>query len=72
VKYGLWENGKRLKWFDEQSIMLINQHTFDYTTLFTEQQSITLVQPKANFTVPPEFELGLATIKRVLNVPLNY
>ena len=32
VKYGLWENGKRLKWFDEQSIKLINQLTLDYAT----------------------------------------
>lgn len=25
IKYGLWEGGKRSKWFDEQSIKLINQ-----------------------------------------------
>jgi len=24
VKYGLWEGGKRVKWFDEQAVMLIN------------------------------------------------
>jgi len=24
IKYGLWENGQRLKWFDEMSIKLIN------------------------------------------------
>lgn len=32
VKYGLWENGKRVKWFDEQTIKLINTRTFDFTT----------------------------------------
>ena len=24
IEYGLWENGKRVKWFDEQTVMLIN------------------------------------------------
>jgi hypothetical protein len=24
MKYGLWEGGKRIKWFDEQSIKLIS------------------------------------------------
>ena len=24
VKYGLWEAGRRIKWFDEQQVMLIN------------------------------------------------
>jgi hypothetical protein len=39
MKFGLWEGGKRMKWFDEQSIKLINQNTIDYTTLFTEPES---------------------------------
>ena len=34
VKYGLWENGKRVKWFDEQSIKMINIYQLDYTTMF--------------------------------------
>lgn len=25
VKYGLWENGKRARWYDEQTIKLIDQ-----------------------------------------------
>lgn len=24
VKFGLWEHGKRVKWFDEQAVSLIN------------------------------------------------
>lgn len=29
VKYGLWEFGKRVKWFEESAVLLINQNRFD-------------------------------------------
>lgn len=32
VKYGLWEQGKRVKWFDESAVTLINQNRFDITS----------------------------------------
>ncbi len=28
-KYGLWEFGKRVKWFDEKAVELINKQKFD-------------------------------------------
>jgi hypothetical protein len=33
-KFGLWEDGKRIEWFDEVKIEAINIGRFDYTTLF--------------------------------------
>ena len=33
-KFGLWEDGKRIEWFDEGKIEAINSGKFDYTTLF--------------------------------------
>jgi len=33
-KFGLWEDGKRIEWFDEGKIEAINSGRFDYTTLF--------------------------------------
>lgn len=71
MKYGLWEGGKRVKWFDEQSIKLINQQTLDYTTFFSEEQSSNHVKPNATFTPPHDFESKLSNIKRKLNVPTN-
>jgi len=32
VKYGLWEDGKRIEWYSEDEVIAVNQHKFDYTT----------------------------------------
>lgn len=69
IKFGLWENGKRVKWFDEQTIKLINQLTYDYTTEFKEPESGNHVRPQSTFNKPKDFDMGLNTIKRVLKVP---
>jgi hypothetical protein len=34
VKYGLWEDGKRIEWFNEEDIADINQRRFDYKKFF--------------------------------------
>jgi hypothetical protein len=34
VKYGLWEDGKRIEWFSEEEIAKINQRRLDYTKCF--------------------------------------
>ena len=71
VKYGLWEHGKRIKWFDEQSIKLINQQTLDYTTYFAEQDSANNVRPNSIFTKPADFDARLNSVKKELKVPLS-
>ena len=69
MKYGLWENGKRVKWFDEQSIKLINQRTFDYTTSFTEEESANHVRANSTFLKPEDLDFHINKIKRELRVP---
>lgn len=69
IKYGLWEGGKRIKWFDEQSIKLISQQTLDYTTFFTEQESANNIRPNSNFLRSGDFDTKLNAIKRLLKVP---
>ena len=35
IKYGLWEDGKRIKWFEQSDIAQINKNLLDYTQFFT-------------------------------------
>ena len=37
VKYGLWEHGKRIKWFDESDLELAEQGKFDYLQYYKNQ-----------------------------------
>ena len=34
LKYGLWEDGRRKEWFNEEQVRAINRHEMDYTTFF--------------------------------------
>lgn len=34
VKYGLWEDGKRIEWFTEDQMREINKMNHDYSVLF--------------------------------------
>lgn len=66
LKYGLWEDGKRIEWFDENEIQSINAHRMDYLPYFTSEQSKQMVEPNANFNKPKTFEANLADIKRII------
>jgi hypothetical protein len=59
IKYGLWENGTRVKWFDEHTVKMISQNTFDYTILFGNPQSNHFIFDNAQFMKPPDFEASL-------------
>lgn len=68
IKYGLWEHGKRVKWFDEQAVILINQNRFDYSGLFTAEESAKPVKPNATFFKPQNYDDQMHQVKRVLNI----
>lgn len=36
MKYGLWENGNRVKWYDPETINLINNGQYDFKTDFAD------------------------------------
>ena len=55
TKYGLWENGKRIKWFTEEEINKIKEQTLDYVDFFELTKSRTEV-PRGSFEPPESFE----------------
>ena len=70
IKFGLWENGKRIKWFDEESILMINQKRLDVGVFFVEnpQRSAAALKANATFMKPNKFDYGMDNLKRVLNL----
>jgi hypothetical protein len=57
VKYGLWEHGKRVKWFDDQAVMLINQNRFDVASQFSDPvTSGQAMKPNATFMKPKQYD----------------
>jgi len=38
-RYGLWEDGKRVEWFDDEKIHNINNHDEDYKIYFRKEDS---------------------------------
>jgi hypothetical protein len=39
TKHGLWEDGKRIEWFDTQQALQITQGMLDYTRSFHKPES---------------------------------
>lgn len=39
AKYGLWEDGKRIEWFDEETAQAILNNQVDFTQYFTKRES---------------------------------
>ena len=68
IKYGLWENGKRIKWFDEQAVILINQKRYDFSTEFKDQKSQAVIKPNCSFEKPNGFDDAMNNVKRLLNL----
>ena len=44
VRKGLWENGKRLKWYEEEEAKQVAQGKVDYRKEFLEPESLILAQ----------------------------
>jgi len=40
MKYGLWEEGKRIEWIAPDTAQLIMQGKYDYSSGFKKQESI--------------------------------
>lgn len=55
VKYGLWEEGKRIKWFTAGEVQAINEGTLDYTTFFELEKSRGEVSRDQLFEPPLRF-----------------
>ena len=69
IKYGLWENGRRVKWFDEQAVILINQIRYDFSVEFSDPtNSQRALKPNCTFEKPKNFTDEMNKVKRVLNI----
>jgi hypothetical protein len=56
MRYGLWENGKRKRWFDKSEITEIEEGTFDIGAEFSNPSSIHRVDKQPLFSRPVNFD----------------
>lgn len=56
MKYGLWENGKRIKWFTQEQVNYINEGILDYSEFFELARSKTEIPKVSGFEPPANFE----------------
>ena len=64
VKYGLWEDGKRTEWFNEEQVQQINNFELDFGTFFSQRESATMIDGGATFNKPSNFDDRLNEVKR--------
>jgi hypothetical protein len=68
LKFGLWENGKRVRWYDDKQQKDITAGTFDYRKDFSEPASAKAQPSLVTFKRPAEFDKKIKEIKVRLNV----
>lgn len=56
VKYGMWEHGQRLKWFDEVEVKQINAGELDFTQLFKQKGSEESVRKGSTLRKPDQYD----------------
>lgn len=56
LKYGLWENGKRIKWFTEEEAQKIEDGEIEYTNHLKNPMSIQIVRANTRFNPPNHFK----------------
>lgn len=64
MKYGLWEDGKRIEWFLETQVQAINNGQMNYCSFFHQTDSEQMVETNARFFKPLNFEERLAEVQR--------
>ena len=68
MKYGLWENGKRNTWFNDEKVSLINQGAYDTSIHFTDENSVRGFQQSSTFSPPDGLSEGMNQVTRVLSL----
>ena len=75
-KAGLWQNGKRLKWYDSQTTQLINQQKYNFLIQQNSQSSeyntleADILKSGMTFKKPGNFDSEITNVKRVLNIQI--
>ena len=62
-KYGLWENGRRIRWFTGEEVALISRGALDYTQFYELPKSKTEAPNGLSFEAPSNFESQLGTTR---------
>ena len=63
IKYGLWEDGKRIEWFNEEDISDINLRKYDYKKFFQMANSSEMVMKDANLSRPVKLDEKLNEVR---------
>lgn len=61
-RYGLWEDGKRIEWFEEDKIQRINTHEEDYRIYFRKDDSANHCDEYATFQKPVRFHKKIESV----------
>ena len=69
VKYGIWDNGKRIKWFDEATVKEIQDGKYDYKHHFKDQEALEALLENCSFEKPDGWEENMDEVRTLLNVP---
>ena len=72
MRVGLWENGKRSTWLDEQQVSKINNKDFssEMATIFKDPASVEALPSDSGLDKPDGWQEGMNKITDTLNVPL--
>ena len=70
AKFGLWENGKWIKWFDPSEARQV-AGTTQYFEYFKTPASAEKCDPSSTFDPPTDFDQNLDKLESRLNTLLN-
>ena len=63
IRYGLWEHGKRIKWYNEQEIEQINSGQYDYTCDLVSDEAARFCDPGQLFERPEGIDEAIYELK---------
>jgi hypothetical protein len=66
-KNGLWEDGRRIEWFEDDVIEKINRLEVDYKAFFKLEESSTLMAENLSFNRPDDFDEQMNEIKEKIS-----
>ena len=55
MKYGLWENGRRIKWLEREEVAKIEEGDCQYKDNFKDPNSLEIANQKLGFNPPHYF-----------------
>lgn len=67
TKCGLWEDGKRIEWFPENEVELVNNGKLDYSHYFKQSGSEEVVDRDAVFKIPATFNTKLESVRFMID-----